>query len=103
MSLGDRQVRSPLWFTDGPRYGRVDVRLTPGGGLEIRRHEMGAGDRDAWGEDDHEATLRIEPVEVAKLALALLTERYAGRADALEALIEVCETHGVIASHGVWT
>jgi len=103
MSLGEREARSPLWFSDGARYGRVEARLTPGGGLEIRRHEMGGGERDVWGEDDHEATLQIAPGEVARLALALLTERYTGRADALEALIALCDAHGVEARHNVWT
>jgi hypothetical protein len=103
MSLPGHADRSPLWIADGARYGRVEARLTAGGGLEIRRHEMGGGERDVWGEDDHEATLQIAPGDVAALALALLTERYAGRADALEALAELCEAHGVAARHSVWT
>lgn len=103
MSLPGHQARPPLWFADGARYGRIEARLTPDGGLEVRRHEMGAGERDVWGEDDHEATLRIAPGDVAALALALLTERYAGRADALESLADLCDAHGVAARHSVWT
>jgi hypothetical protein len=99
----DQTIRSPLWYMDGARYGRIDARLTPDGGLEIRRHETGPSDLAVWGEDDHEATLRLGPQATARLALALIIERYAGRADALEALLELCEAHGVAASHSVWT
>jgi hypothetical protein len=92
-----------LWFLDGARYGRVDLRLLADGGLEIRRHEMGAGDCDAWGLDDHEATLRLSPGAVARLAIALLAERYAGAPDALEAVKAFCEDEGIPAAHAVWT
>jgi hypothetical protein len=64
---------------------------------------MGAADRSAWGEDDHEATLQIAPDEVARLALALISKAYAGRRDALEALLGLCEAHGVKARHNLWT
>jgi hypothetical protein len=92
-----------LWFRDGARYGRVDLRLLPDGGLEIRRHEMGSDERDAWGLDDHEASLRLSTGAVARLAFALLAERYAGRADTLEAVKAFCEDQGVAAAHAVWT
>ena len=92
-----------LWFRDGARYGRVDVLLTADGGLEIRRHDMGAGDDAAWGLDDHEATLRLSSGAVARLALALLSEQYRGRADALEAVKALCEDEGIPAAHAVWT
>ena len=103
MSIGDPDRRTPLWFMDGARYGRVEARFEPDGGLEITHHEMGAADRAVWGEDDHEASLRLEPGDVAKLAMALLRERCAGRADALEAVREICDTHGVPAKFSVWT
>jgi hypothetical protein len=103
MAFEDRTVRTPLWAMDGARYGRVDVRLTPDGGLEVRRHEMGAGDRAAWGDDDHEAVLEVAPRDVAQFALAMIKEAYAGRRDALEALLDLCEDHGVDVRHAVWT
>ncbi|MDR3513869.1 MAG: hypothetical protein P4L73_19700 [Caulobacteraceae bacterium] len=103
MRLGDERTGANVWFADGARYGRVDVRFAPDGGLEVRRHEMGASDRAAWGEDDHEASLRLSPPAVARLALALLMERYAGRSDALEALKEFCEAQAIAADHDVWT
>ncbi len=97
------QLRSPLWFMDGARYGRVEARLMADGGLEIRSHEMGAGERDVWGEDDAEATLRIAPADVARFALALVSGEYADRADAFNAIRALCETHDVPAAFAVWT
>ena len=92
-----------LWFRDGARYARVDVRATACGGLVVTRHNMGAGLRDAWGQDDHEASLELSAEATARLAEALLAERFGGRADALEALKDFCEAHAVAARHGIWT
>jgi hypothetical protein len=103
MPLDDRESVAPLWFRDGARYARVEVRATRDGALEILSHEMGAGDRAVWGEDDHEVTLRLEPRDLAKLASALLTERCGGRADALEAVRAICEEHDVPVKVSVWT
>jgi hypothetical protein len=97
------QAGPPLWFMDGGRYGRIDARRTSDGGLEILHREMGASDRAVWGEDDHEATLNIAPSDVAAFALALLSQRYAGRADALTALRDLCEDHGVPVAYANWT
>lgn len=92
-----------LWFRDGARYARVDAQVTPSGGLIVTRREMGAGPRDAWGEDDHQASLELTPQAAARLAMALLAERYADRPDALEALKGFCERHAVPVRYGVWT
>jgi hypothetical protein len=100
---GEGRRRVSLWFTDGARYGCVDARIDRGLGLEIRRREMGAGVRDAWGEDEHEATLCLSPAAVAELALALLAERYNGRADALEAIEALCEAADISPVHKVWS
>ena len=101
--LAKAEPRSLLWRMDGARYGRIDARITADGALEIRRHEMGATDMAEWGADDHEATLRVEARDVAALLLALLADGYADRADALQAIREVCETRDIPAKFGVWT
>ena len=103
MRLGDRDSGTDLWFMDGVRYGRVDVRLTADGGLEIRRRDLGASDRAAWGEDDHEATLKVSGPAAVHLALVLLQDRFAGRADALEAIEAFCEGRDIPTRHAVWT
>ncbi len=103
MPASDRLGRKRLWFTDGARYGKVEVRLSDGGGLEITRHEMGGGERAAWGEDDEEVTLELDVADVAKLALALLTERYKGKQDAVEQIRDLCDAHDVPAKYSVWT
>ncbi len=101
--LAKAEPRVLLWRTDGARYGRIDARLAADGALEMRRHEMGAAGMAEWGDDDHEATLRIEARDVAKLLLVLLEDGYAGRGDALQAIREVCETRDIPAKFAVWT
>ncbi len=93
--------RVSLWFTDGTRYGCVDARIDRSLGLEIRQRDMGAGVRDAWGEDEHEAVLNLSPTAVAELALVLLAERYRGRADALEAIEALCEAADISPVHRI--
>jgi len=103
MANRDGRRRVSLWFTDGARYGCVDARIDRGLGIEIRQREMGAGVRDAWGEDEHEAVLSLSPAAVAELALVLLAERFKGRADALEAIEALCEAADIEAVHKVWS
>ena len=103
MQKPDLWPGADLWRTDGRRYGRIDVRLAPGGGLMVRRREIGAGDLAAWGEDEHEADLELSPDAVARLALALLQDRYVGQGDALEALRDYCEARDIPARHSVWS
>jgi len=100
---GDANRRVSLWFTDGARYGCVDARIDRGLGLEIRQREMGAGVRDAWGEDEHEAVLSLSPAAVAELALVLLAERYKGRADALDAIAALCEAADISTVRHIWS
>jgi len=94
---------SPLWRTDGARYGRSDVAATDGGGLEITQHDMGASERAAWGEDDNELSLTLAPNAVAELAVLLLRERFAGRPDALQAIRAFCEANDVESTLRAWT
>jgi hypothetical protein len=101
--LAKAEPTALLWRKDGARYGRIDARIVDDGALEIRRHEMGAADMAEWGADDHEATLRVEARDVAKLLLALLEDGYAGRADAMQAVRELCETRDIPAKFAVWT
>jgi hypothetical protein len=64
---------------------------------------MGETDLAEWGADDHEATLRVEARDVARLLLALLEDGYAGRADALQAVRALCEAQDIPAKFAVWT
>lgn len=101
--LARTDPKALIWRTDGARYGRVDARVAADGALEIRSHDMGAAEMAEWGADDHEASLRIEARDVARLLLALLEDGYAGRADGLQAIRELCETRDIPAKFAVWT
>lgn len=103
MTRKDPSKAQNLWFLDGARYDRVDASILPGGGLRIRRRDLGPGEFAAWGEDEHEATLELSPEAVAALVLVLLKANFTGRADALEAVRDVCEAHGVEAQYGLWS
>jgi hypothetical protein len=103
MPASDQSKDRKLWFRDGARYERVDASIRPGGGLRISRRDLGPGAFAAWGGDEQEATLDLSPEAVAALALALLEARFAGRADALEAVREVCEEFGIVARYGLWS
>lgn len=88
--------------SDGARYRRVALALE-GGGLVLSSHEMGASLEAAWGLDDAEVTLQIAPDQVARLALALVADRLAGGDDAVRALAELCDEHGVDYRTACWT
>ena len=92
-----------LWRSDGARHARVEVRLTPEGGLTLRHHDTGATPRSAWGQDDYEATLEIEPEHLGALTLLLLQAGFGGQRDALEQLRTFCQRRGVPHRFAVWT
>ena len=92
-----------LWASDGARYERVEAEAGQNGDLVVRRHEMGGGDRAAWGEDDDEVTLEIPPRAVARLALALIEARFGGRRTAFAELRDFCEAHDIPTRHARWT
>jgi hypothetical protein len=89
--------------SDGARYRRVSLALERGGDLILTSHEMGASLEAAWGLDDAEITLQVAPDQLARLALALVAERLAGGEDAVQALAELCEEHGVDYRTACWT
>ena len=101
--MPNSEPRSRLWRRDGVSRRRIDARLTADGALEITGHDIGSGDSGAWGEGDHEASLRVEAGDLAALVLALLTDGYAGRSDALQAVRSVCQAFDVPAKFSVWT
>lgn len=88
--------------SDGARYRRVALALE-GGDLVLSSHETGASLEAAWGLDDEEITVRIAPDQLARLALGLLAERLAGGDDAVRALSELCDEHGVDYRAACWT
>lgn len=88
--------------SDGARYRRVFLALEADG-LLLSSHELGASLEAAWGADDEEVTVQIETRELARLALALVAERLAGGQDAVRALTELCDEHGVDYRGACWT
>ena len=96
---------SPVELTprsDGARYRRVALALE-GGDLVLSSHDVGASLEAAWGLDDEEITVRIAPDQLARLALALVAERLAGGEDAVQALSDLCDEHGVDYRTVCWT
>jgi hypothetical protein len=89
--------------SDSARHTRVEVRLTPDGGLSIHHHETGSSCRSAWGEDDYEATLEIRPEDLAALAFFLVKAGFGEQRDALKELRILCERRGVPHRVAVWT
>ena len=98
-----RLTRALLGPSDGARRCKLVLELDETGSLTLLSHETGAGALAAWGEDDEEVTVRLDAGATARLALALLAERLKGRRDALQALAELCEAHGLESETARWT
>jgi len=93
--------------SDGARYRRVSLALEADGALLLTSHEMGASLEAAWGLDDKEITVRVAPDQLARLALALALALVAGQLalgkDAVQALSDLCEEHGIDSRTACWT
>lgn len=85
--------------------GRTTVSLErlEDGSVQVFYYDIGEDCRRMYGDSDYEAWVRIAPAELAKLAFALLADKYAGRYDAVSDFEAFCKARGIEHDYGIWT
>lgn len=92
-----------LWRRDGTRMAKIVARASRQGGVVVHLHEMGAQNHAEWGVDDREVSIELTPSGCAELVLALIEDRFGGRADALERFDEYCAERDIDGRRSDWT
>jgi hypothetical protein len=88
---------------EGSEFRSVRLQLQADGAIRMHAYDRGATASLTFGRDEYEFWVTVPPVEVAKLALALLQERFGGRLQAVTELRDFCKQHEVVNEFGTWT
>lgn len=85
--------------------GRTTITLEQhsDGAIRLCYHDAGEAARRIHASEAYEAWVTIPADQLAKLAFALLADKFQGDRSALSQLRAFCETHGVRADSGAWT
>jgi len=71
---------------DGTEFRSIILDLRPDGSLSVSGHDRGPYVEKWWGDADYEFWVDIPAEAVARLAFALLEEKYRDRLDAVDDL-----------------
>jgi len=81
----------------------VSLEHLDDGSLQIFYYDIGDRPMAMYGDSDYEAWATVAPAYIARLAFALLAEKFAGRTDALSELVKFCREHDIPVDVGVYT
>jgi hypothetical protein len=89
-----------LYRHDGPSFRSIRVTLHDNGDVGLDLQDMGPLVEEVFGDADYERWTIVPAREVPRLAVALLIERYAGNAVAVDDFADFCAANGVGAERG---
>ena len=84
-----------LYRQEGAQFRPVRVSVKVDGSLRLDAQDMGKFVEQVWRDDDYEFWVDVPATAMRKLVFALLRDRYAGRADAVDEFRAFCETEGI--------
>lgn len=87
---------------DGTEYRSVRLSLAEGGAIKIDAHDMGPNVERFWDHEDYEYSVAVPASAVARLAVALLAEKFTGNLGAVDAFRSFCEMHAIAHKFDSW-
>jgi hypothetical protein len=87
---------------DEAEFRSVRLTLDEDGIITMDAQDMGPTVSKIWGDDDYEFWVRVAPASLPKLAFELLSEKFAGRLDAVDAFRDWCKAHDIEHEFGSW-
>ena len=88
---------------EGVESRTIDAALTADGRITVTAQDIGPTAKALYGGSDYEFGIAIAPEHAARFALALITDHYAGDADAVARLRALAERAGIDPGFWVWT
>jgi hypothetical protein len=98
----NEKLFAELYRQDGANSRSVRLTVKPDGAVQIETQDMGEQVERIWGDSDYEFWIDIPAAELAKLAFALLKDRYAGRSGAVDELSRFCKEQQIDYKRGSW-
>ena len=80
-----------LYRQEGANARSVRLTVKPDGAVLMDAQDTGEYVERIWGDSDYEFWVDVPATALAKLAFALLRDRYAGRAGAVDEFREFCK------------
>jgi len=84
-----------LFRQEGVEFRSVRLEVREDGALRLDCQDMGEAAERVWGADGYEFWVDVPAGELRKLALALLREKYANRAGAVDEFRDSCKGAGI--------
>lgn len=88
--------------TDAGGSLTISLEHLENGAVQVFYYDIGPRALAAHGDSDYEAWAKVAPENIGKLAFALLAEKFAGRHDALTAMVKFCADHRVPVDFGAY-
>ena len=80
-----------LYRQDGTNARSVRLTVRPDGSIKIDAQDTGEYVEQTWGDSDYEFWVDVPASALAKLAFALLRDRYAGQEGSVDAFRDFCK------------
>jgi len=96
------RYHTELYRQDGTMARSVRLTVKPDGSIKIDAQDTGKYVEGTWGDSDYEFWVDVPAGALAKLAFALLRDRYAGHAGAVDAFRDFCKKEQIDHKWGSW-
>ena len=78
-----------------PNSRDITLRLRGRGDIQMYAEDSGETVKEVWRGSDYEFWVDVPASQLKKIAFALLKERYAGNAKAVDEFTEFCKKHSI--------
>lgn len=80
---------------EGAEFRSVRLSVSADGSVRLQAQDMGKLTEEIWGDADYEFWVDVPAMALAKLAFALMREKYSNRSGAVDEFRAFCEKEGI--------
>jgi hypothetical protein len=80
---------------EGTEFRSVRLSVRADGSVCLQAQDMGKLTEEIWGDKDYEFWVDVPAMALAKLAFALMREKYSNRSGAVDEFRAFCEKEGI--------
>ncbi|MBI1213690.1 MAG: hypothetical protein GC190_19700 [Alphaproteobacteria bacterium] len=92
-----------LACAEGAEARTVRLQLQADGAIRLHAYDKGATARLTFDRDEYEFWVTVPPEAVARLAFELLSEKYAGRLQAVTEFRDFCKSREIMNKFDTWS
>jgi hypothetical protein len=91
----NEKYSTELYRQEGTNFRSVRLTVKPDGSVFMETQDMGEQVERIWGDSDYEFWIDVPAGALTKLVFALLRNRYAGQAGAVDEFRDFCKKEGI--------